>query len=275
MVAPAPVRKARSLVQLAVLRTERLTPHMIRVVLGGPGLADFVENGYTDAYVKLVFPVPGVHYPQPLDLGVIRAQLPAQQWPTTRTYTVRSLDRQAGELAIDFVVHGDEGIAGPWAAGARPGDTMWLAGPGGGYRPRTDVDWHLLVGDESAIPAIGAALEAMPSNAVIKAFIQVSDRSEEQTLVTKGDLDITWLSRSSGDADLVAAVQGFAFKPGRFQAFVHGEAGFVRPLRRHLLDERGVSKELLSLSGYWRLGKNEDGWQAEKKAEKAANANKH
>ncbi|GAB2757027.1 siderophore-interacting protein [Amycolatopsis magusensis] len=256
------------MIRLRVLRTERLTPHMVRVVAGGEGLAQFQENGYSDAYVKLTFPVPGVRYPEPLDLQQIRAELPREQWPRTRTYTVRYLDRKAGELAIDFVVHGDEGIAGPWALGVRPGDDMLIAGPGGAYAPGEEADWHLLVGDESALPAISASLERMPSGAKVQAFILVGGPDEELPLATKADAEITWLHRSAG-GDLVRKVRDLDFGEGVVQSFVHGEADFVRELRRHLLNERGVRKDLLSISGYWRRGKDEDGWQAEKAEERA------
>lgn len=256
------------LTHLEVLRTEWLTPHMIRVVAGGPGLADFRQNGFTDAYVKLQFPVPGVTYPSPMDLKQVRAEYPRDQWPKMRTYTVRAYDPQSGELTIDFVYHGDEGLAGPWAAAVRPGDPLMFAGPGGGYAPSASADWHLLVGDEAALPAMGAALEAMPTGAVVHAVIEVADAAEEQSLVTKADARITWLHRAAG-ADLVETVRSMEFPPGAVQAFVHGEADFVRVLRRHLLDERAVSKDLLSISGYWRRGKDEDGWQAEKAAERA------
>jgi NADPH-dependent ferric siderophore reductase len=266
--ADAPARKPRPMHRLTVLRTEHLTPHMIRVVTGGDGLATFAPNGYTDAYVKLLFKVPGVDYPEPFDMNQVRAEYPREQWPKTRTYTVRSFDQKAGELVIDFVYHGDEGLAGPWARNARPGDELLLLGPGGAYAPGTEADLHLLAGDEAALPAIGAALEAVPAGAPVRAAILVEDESEEQVLVTKGDAQIEWLHRSAG-ADLVDTVRGMDLGDGVVQAFVHGEAGFVKELRRHLLNERGVRRDLLSVSGYWRRGKDEDGWQAEKAADRA------
>jgi NADPH-dependent ferric siderophore reductase len=248
----------------SVLRTEWLTPHMIRVVTDVTG---FVPNEFTDAYVKLLFPVPGVVYPEPFDLQRIRAELPREEWPRMRTYTVRAYD--AGELTIDFVYHGDEGLAGPWARNAREGDVLRLAGPGGAYAPGDEADWHLLAGDESALPAIGAALEAMPAGVPVHVVVEIDGPAEEQALSTKADATITWLHRSAG-ADLVTAVRELTVPAGVGQAFVHGEAGFVKQLRRHLLDERGLRKDLLSISGYWRKGKDEDGWQAEKAATRAA-----
>jgi NADPH-dependent ferric siderophore reductase len=259
---------AKPVTRLRVLRTERLTPHMIRVVSGGEGIAAFRANDFTDSYVKIVFKAPGVDYPEPFDLQAIRAEYPAEQHPRLRTYTVRHFDRHAGELMIDFVHHGDEGLAGPWAVAARPGDELLLLGPGGAYAPGEEAHWHLLVGDEAALPAIGAALEAIPDGRPVRAVILVEDEAEEQALVSKGDAQIRWLHRSRGD-DLVEAVRSLDFPQGTVQAFVHGEAGFVRALRRHLLDERGVRRALLSISGYWRAGKDDEGWRAEKAAERA------
>ncbi|TDD57525.1 siderophore-interacting protein [Kribbella antibiotica] len=266
---PAP-RRNRTCQRAVVRRTERITPHMIRVVLTAD---DFVDNGTSDHYVKLQFGKPGVEYPEPLDLGVVRETLPSDQWPTSRTYTVRSFDTASKELTIDFVHHGDEGIAGPWAAAAQPGDVLWYSGPGGGYAPEEAAVLHLLVGDESALPAIGAAIEQLPPGAKATVFVEVEDETEEQKFSGSGDVDLTWFHRATssearGDS-LVAAVEGLTLPEGDVQVFVHGEAGFVLRIRKHLFNDRGLPRDRVSISGYWRIGKNEDGWQAEK-AETAA-----
>ncbi|MEV8377367.1 siderophore-interacting protein [Kribbella sp. NPDC056861] len=262
MSTPAPRNRRAKLA--VVRRTERVTPHMIRVVLSSD---DFVDNGTTDHYVKLLFLKSGVEYPEPLDMGQVREQFPSEHWPTMRTYTVRNWDEAAKELTIDFVHHGDEGVAGPWAASAQPGDKVWFTGPGGAYKPEETSAWHLLVGDESALPAIGAAIEGLPAGAKAKAFVEVEDETEEQKFSTAGELELTYLHRAGGTGDrgdgLVKAVEALDFPDG-VQVFVHGEAGFVLRLRKHLFGERGLARDQVSLSGYWRLGKNEDGWQAEK-----------
>ena len=150
-------------VRLTVVRTEQLAPSMRRVVLGGDEFDTFAERvralpqRYTDLYVKLVFLADGFEYPEPLDLGVVKETMPQEAWPVLRTYTVSEVDEQERLVTIDFVVHGDEGVAGPWAAAAQPGDTIHLRGPNGGYAPDPSADWHLLVGDESALPAIAAS----------------------------------------------------------------------------------------------------------------------
>jgi NADPH-dependent ferric siderophore reductase len=252
-----------------VLRVEPLTPHMTRVVLGGEGLAQFATQRLTDHYIKLLFPVPGVEYPDPLDVQQVRADYPREQWPRIRTYTVRGWDPELRELSVDFVLHGDEGVAGPWAARAEPGDLLSFSGPGGAYSPDPAADWHLLAGDESALPAIAAALEALPAHARAHVFIEVADAAEEQPIETQAkDVSVTWLHRGANPvgADLVRAVTGFDFPEGTPHAFVHGEAGFVKELRRLLRVERAVPRELLSISGYWRLGHDEDDWQTSKRA---------
>jgi len=250
-----------------VTRVEQLTPNMVRVVVGGAGLAGLNAGAYTDHYIKVLFPPPGVSYPEPFDVASIRETMPREAWPVVRTYTIRRWLPELQEMWVDFVVHGDAGIAGPWAARARPGDPFRFQGPGGGYTPDPEADWHLLAGDESALPAIAAALEAMPAGARVRAFVEVADAAEEQKLETACDAEITWLrraGRSNGEA-LVAAMRECDFPAGQVHAFVHGEAAFVKELRGHLRLDRGLPMDRLSISGYWRRGMNEDGWQSSKR----------
>jgi NADPH-dependent ferric siderophore reductase len=266
-VAERPARKAPKAHEARVVRTDRITPHMVRVVLGGEALAGLGIGEFADQYIKLLFPAEGVTYPEPFDMERIREAFPREQWPTTRTYTVRSWDPVNCEITVDFVVHGDEGLAGPWAARARVGETVRFLGPGGGYTPDPAADWHLLAGDESALPAIAASLERMPAGAVVHAFVEVAGPEEEQKIVTPDGAEITWLHRGdrpAGEA-LVAAVTALDFPEGSVCAFVHGEAAFVKDLRRHLRRERQVPREHLSVSGYWRLGQTDEAWRAIKR----------
>ena len=250
-----------------VVRTERITPHMIRVVLGGDGLAGFPAGEFTDSYVKLLFAPAGATYPAPFDVDRLQAELPREQWPVTRTYTVRAWDAGSGELTIDFVHHGDQGLAGPWAAAAKPGDVIQLMGPGGAYAPHPEADWHLLAGDEAALPAIAATLDRLPAGARVLAFVEVAGPEEEQSDVVVADGgELVWVHRGDAapGAALVAAVRGLPLPEGRGHVFVHGEAVAVRELRRHLRAERGLDAEFTSISGYWRRGDTEDRWQAGK-----------
>ncbi|WP_031161672.1 siderophore-interacting protein [Streptosporangium roseum] len=260
-------RPARKTTRGEVKRVEWLTPHMIRVVLGGDGLTGFGAGEFTDHYVKLLFAPHGVTYPEPFDLAAIQRDLPREQFPTTRTYTVRAWDPEAAELTLDFVYHGDSGLAGPWAARTRPGDEIHFFGPGGAYAPDPQARWHLLVGDESALPAIAASLERLPAGALAHVFVEVAGPEEEQPLDTSADAKIVWLHRGGapiGEA-LVAAVRELDFPAGAPHAFVHGEAGFVKELRRHLRTERGIPLAQLSISGYWRLGRDDEAWRSSKK----------
>ncbi|MFD8902100.1 siderophore-interacting protein [Streptomyces ardesiacus] len=263
--ADRPARRPRRPHTAQVVRTERLTPHMQRVVLGGEGLAAFSADTCTDHYVKLLFPARGATYPEPFDMERIREDFPREQWPVTRTYTVRHWDAEHREMTLDFVIHGDEGLAGPWATRVRPGEKIHFMGPGGAYAPDPAADWHLFAGDESALPAIARSLEALPDGARAFAFVEVEGPEEEQKI--DSDVEVVWLHRAGRPAGqtLVEAVRALDFPGGRPHAFVHGEAACVKELRRYLRVERGIPREDLSISGYWRLGHNEDGWQASKR----------
>ncbi|MFJ8107844.1 siderophore-interacting protein [Streptomyces sp. NPDC096132] len=270
MTPPVPARRGRATptaLRARVRYVERLTPHMIRVVFDGEGLSGFDAGEYSDHYVKLLFPAPGAVYPEPFDLRRVREELPREQWPRMRTYTVRRWDAEARELTVDFVVHGDDGLAGPWAARAQPGDELYFVGPGGGYVPDPAADWHLLAGDESALPAIAAALERLPAHAEAYVFVEVAGPDEELKLACPEKAVIRWLHRGDGQVgeELVAAVRALEFPSGRPQVFAHGEAVFVKQLRGLLRNERNVPREDLSISGYWRAGQDEDGWQESKR----------
>jgi NADPH-dependent ferric siderophore reductase len=222
---------------------------MVRVVFGGDGFDGFDAGAFTDHYVKLRLPDAE---------GVIR----------TRTYTVRHWDPDRRELTVDFVVHGDAGVAGPWAAAAQTGDELELGGPGGAYTPDRDADWHLLAGDAAVIPAIAASLPRIPEGVPVYVVLEVDGEDERQELSTPGDLRLTWLHRRLAPGEeptlLADAVSALALPAGRGQAFVHGEASTVRELRRHLVAERGLEPDQLSISGYWKLKRTEEGWREDK-----------
>jgi NADPH-dependent ferric siderophore reductase len=274
-----------------VLRTENLTPHIVRVVLGGSGFDTFTPNDYTDAYVKIVFvrdDVDVAALPQPLTLDSFN-ELPVEHRPTVRTYTVRNVDTERRELTIDFVVHGEHGVAGPWASAATPGQRAFLMGPSGAYAPDPAADWHLIAGDEAALPAIGAALEALPHNAVGKVFIEVAGPEDEIPLTAPDGVGVNWIYRG-GRADLVpedragdfspliVAVKEANWLPGQVQVFIHGEAQAVmHNLRPYIRKDRGVeAKWANSISGYWRRGRTEETFRQWKRelaqAEEGANA---
>ncbi|MBT8159871.1 MULTISPECIES: siderophore-interacting protein [Arthrobacter] len=262
-------RKTRPQVNLTVLRKEQLSPHMVRIIAGGPGFDGYANNDFVDRYVKIVFPQPGVNYGQPLDLWAIRETLPREQWPYTRTYTVRWVDEAAQELAIDFVVHGDEGLAGPWAVAAQPGDALVFTGPGGAYNPAPDADWYLFAGDDAALPAVAASIEALPMQAKGLAFLEVDNESDVVDIAAPAGVEVRWLFRSgvpAGSSSLLTDAVGDAEWPeGRVDVFAHGERGYMKGLRDIFFKQHGLERSQVSLSGYWAQGRVEDDFQAEKK----------
>jgi NADPH-dependent ferric siderophore reductase len=253
------------IVRLTAIRLTKVNSRTTRMVAGGPAVAQLRPGGFTDTYVRIVFPKPGVRYPADLDMRRICTELPRADWPRTRTYTVRSFDPVAGELAIDFVDHGRSGLAPSWLAALRPGDPVLMQDLRGRYRPGSEADWHLLAGDAVALPAIAVTLEAMAPGTRAKVIIEVTDAADEQQLRTAANADIRWVHRARGGG-LVEAVRSLTFNPGVVQAFVHGEGGAIQDLRRHLLRERGVPRDLLSISGYWRRGLNDEQWRELKAA---------
>ncbi|MGO9035245.1 siderophore-interacting protein [Mycobacterium sp.] len=257
---------------LKVVRREELTSHMFRVVLGGSGFGTFTPSKFTDSYVKLVFvgdDVDMASLPQPLTLDSF-ADLPPAEQPVVRTLTVRRADPAAREIAIDVVVHGEHGAAGLWAATAEPGQPVYLMGPSGAYAPDPAADWHLLAGDETALPAISVALEALPANAIGQAFIEIAGPEDEIPLTAPQGVRIDWIYRGgradligedrAGDfAPLIEAVKSAPWLPGQVHAFVHGEAQVVmHNLRPYIRKDREVDAKWASISGYWRRGRTEE-----------------
>jgi NADPH-dependent ferric siderophore reductase len=255
-----------------VVRTEDISPHLVRVVLGGNGFDTFVPNEFADSYCKVLFvrdDVDVAALPRPLTLGSFQT-LPASRQPVVRTLTVRWDDAATRELAIDFVVHGEHGTAGPWALSAQSGQPAYLMGPSGAYAPDPSTDWHLLAGDESALPAIARSLEALPADAVAQVFIEVAGVDDEIELRSAADIDVKWIYRGgradlvgadrAGDhAPLIEAVKTTNWLAGQVQVFIHGEAQAVmHNLRPYIRKERGVDAKWASISGYWRRGRTEE-----------------
>ena len=237
-----PERRALS---TTVIESFWLSPSMVRVTVGGPDLDGFEVGEHTDHYVKCRF------------------------GDKMRSYTVRAWDPERRELALDFVVHGDRGIAGPWAAHAKPGDTLEIRGPGGAYSPSPQAAWHLMVGDDAALPAIAVSLSRVPAGVPVFALIEVAGPEHQQPLDSPGDLELVWLHRSGGAGEdyrpMLEAVESLSLSAGAGQAFVHGEAAAVRAIRRHLVVERGLPLEALSATGYWKLRRTDEQWRAEKR----------
>ncbi|MDT7768441.1 MAG: hypothetical protein QOI30_1439 [Mycobacterium sp.] len=276
----------RPLHTFEVVRSEQLTSHMIRIVLGGSGFDTFNPSDFTDSYVKLVFVADDVEMaalPRPLTLDSF-ADLPAAKRPVVRTMTVRRADPADRQIAIDVAVHGEHGTAGLWAATAETGQPAYLMGPSGAYTPDPAADWHLLAGDETALPAISVALEALPASAIGQVFIETAEPQDEIALTAPGGVQINWIFRGgradlveedrAGDqAPLIEAVKSAHWLPGQVHAFVHGEAQAVmHNLRPYIRKDRGVDAKWASISGYWRRGRTEETFRQWKKELAAAEA---
>ena len=206
-----------------VRSTERLTPSMVRVVLGGGDLDEFVPTPYSDQYINAQFIPAGAPYTAPFDPDDLEA-VDAEYHPRARRYTVRRWNGDQRELTIDFVTHGDHGYAGPWAQQAQPGDCLQFKGPGGAYAPDPAAAWHLMAGDESTLPAIGASLEALAPGARAVVLAVVDGPDDELVLTTSGDVNITWLHRRSAKDPMSAAT-----RRGGWPGLRSGAGGRVRP----------------------------------------------
>lgn len=239
---------------LRVLRTTRVTPRMVRVTLGGEELAGYPGHR-PDQRIKMFFPVQGQARPaMPRASSGGPVWPPGQARPIIRTYTVRRHDPDAGELDVDFVLHGAHGPAAAWAGGARPGDWVGVSEPGGRYEPDPATDTHLVIGDESALPAIATVLEALSAGRSAEVFVEVADAAEEQPLPTPATARVYWLHRGARapGAALVEAVLATPASEGCCQAWLSAEAAAVRDIRAFLIDERGLPRRQVYATGYWR-----------------------
>ncbi|MET9399901.1 siderophore-interacting protein [Kitasatospora sp. NPDC002965] len=277
-----------------VVGSRRLGPTMVRIALGGAGLDGFASGGRDQSF-SLFLPHPGQEEPVlPVEAGADwfagwRA-LDESVRAVMRSYTVRSQRRLPDggtELDVDFALHGDTGPASRWAARAEPGDRVLLLGPAVednrsvGFRPPAGTRTVLLVADETALPAAAAILEWLPADVTVQAFLQVPHAEDIQDLPTRAVGETRWLV---GTDLLVGAVRA-ATLPGdddggdkeggvkdggdarqardEVYAWLAGEAGTVRALRRHLVGERGLDRRRIEFSGYWRRGASEEDLRSE------------
>lgn len=265
---PRPPRKQHLLVVDEVIR---LTPHLVRVILGGDGFRGIEFKDATDQYIKMLFADPELGLQRPYDMEALREELPMDRMPVTRTYTIRHIDRAAEQIWVDMVTHGEEGLAGSWAQSVQPGEYISFFGPGGAYAPRAEAEFHLLAGDESALPAIATALESMSPQARGLAVMEVHDESEELVLNAPEGVELVWLHRGAEfapeTAQLCSYLRGIELPDSDIQVFIHGEREEMKKIRRLLVEERGLERRGMSLSAYWAYGRVEDQFQAEKKTE--------
>jgi len=232
-----------------------LTPGMLRITLGGPGLAQFCSTGIGDEYLRLFFPnaeTGRIHLPHIEESG--RWTYPdGQKAVRYSTYTVREHRPDRNEIDVDFVVHRG-GMASDWAQDCAIGDSVTLNRPRGLYEPPDDIVWQLLVADATGLPALSRLLEQTPGHVQTRAFIEVADQSHEQTLPWHAHASVTWLHGSGNGVaasrlgDVVRAMP-LPATPG--YVWVAGEQRVVRSLRRYVRHELRLPAERYALIGYW------------------------
>lgn len=270
---------------LQVVRTRRLGPSLVRVTFGGPDLHAFHSDG-RDQSLSLFLPHPGQPEPVvPLELGDGWWQgwreLPDDVRAVMRSYTLRALRREPDEIDIDFALHGIEpgaavqaGPASRWAARAAAGDRVLLLGPAVAdnrairFRPPEDTDLVVVWGDETAVPAASAIVEALPAGTRARVWLEVPHAGDIQDLVTEADAEITWLVRdergTEGSSMALDALRAAQLPPAeRPYAWIAGESGCVKELRRHFVRDRGIDRRRVTFVGYWRRGVSEEQLRSE------------
>jgi NADPH-dependent ferric siderophore reductase len=263
------------IVEATVTRAVRISPSLMRITFGGAEIRGLNSAG-RDQSLTVFFPRPGEETPLvPRDFdeewyGRWRA-LPHDRRAIMRSYTVRSQDPVSRELDVDFVLHGVDGSApsGPaaaWAARAVPGDRVVLLGPALtanrsiAFLPPPDAGRIILAADETALPAVGGILDAVPAGTRVRAWVEVPDAGDIQTFPAGAELH--WLvrqpGRRPGDA-VIDAVRTAETDLGDLPyVWIAGESGLVKSLRRHFVRDRGLDRSRVAFTGYWRLGVSED-----------------
>lgn len=242
--------------RVAVRRTEPLSPRLIRVTLAGPELDGWVLDEPA-ASVRLLLPSPGSSQLEQPTWHGNEFLLSDGRRATIRTLTPRRFDPAAGELDVDIVLHGDGGVAASWAAAASPGDEAAISGPARGYVIDPDAPAFLLAGDETAIPAIGQLLEWLPPDRAVRVWIEVSVAEARISLPAHAMATVEWLDQAAGAAPgdaLVAAVRGADVAAGT-RVWAAGEAAAMQRIRRHLFEDRGLSRTEATVRGYWKHGR--------------------
>lgn len=248
--------------QLQVLRTETLTPHMRRIVVGGKELQGF-HSAAPDDHVKLFFPNAQGRIVTP-EMGPDGPRYPQGVQPSpSRDYTPRAYDAARGELVLDFVLHGD-GVASGWAAAAAPGDTLVVGGPRGSFVVADDYDALVLLGDETALPAIARWLEELDGRTRAQAFIEIAGAEDRQALPVREGIEVTWLERDGLDPAsstlLEDALHALALPAGETFFWIATESRRARAMRKTLEQRPGVDADSIRATGYWKAGA-EDGVQ--------------
>jgi NADPH-dependent ferric siderophore reductase len=242
--------------RLEVLRRQVLSPRLVRITVGGPELAGFGLD-LPAASVRLLLPGRGetdLEMPTWNGNEFLRAD---GSRPAIRTFTPRHHRPELDELDVDAVLHG-EGPAAQWAATAEPGDGLALSGPGRGYAVAPDLADLVLMGDESAIPAISQLLEVVPPAVAVRVRVEVADPTGQLDLPPRAGATVAWSTLPVGAAPgaaLVSALPDVALGP-QTCVWAAGEAAAMQRIRRHLFEDRGLSRSRATVRGYWKVGRS-------------------
>ncbi|AYF73572.1 siderophore-interacting protein [Nocardia yunnanensis] len=262
----------REVLGAEVLASKRISPNFVRVTLGGTGLSGFTAMGY-DQWFRLFMPGRDGSLKLPTSAGSLGwyaqyLMMGKEHRPLTRNYTVRDY-RAAGfgefgstaEIDIDFVSHGDDSPASAWANNATPGSQVGLLDEGIMYQAPEQMESTLLVGDESALPAIAGVLRSLPRETTGAAYIEIPSAEDKQELNEPAGVRVNWLVRTDAHGEvgaLAAAAVREADLPGTgVYAFVAGEQKLAAGVRRYLAQEREIPKADITFTGYWRVGKSQ------------------
>lgn len=258
----------REIVSAHVLGSKQISPNFVRVTIGGEELRGFVPMGF-DHWFRMFIPdreVGGFRLPTSGgNLWYAQFKLiPKDVRPVLRNYTVREFRPAGGlfgdgpELDIDFASHGDLGPASAWANSCAPGDPLGLLDEGLIYNPTPDAHWHLLVGDESALPAIVGILRSVDPALPVRAYIEIPHDDDRQDVAVGDNAELHWLVRDDPSAKpgelALATVRAADLPGGPSYTFVAGESDLATGVRRHLVNDRRVPKSDIAFTGYWRHG---------------------
>lgn len=241
--------------QAEVVAAGRVTPNMMRVRFGGPELDRWISSGDPDERLTIAFPGPGQRTPP-------RPRIAGGAWhfdgcaePEQRSYTVRRVGD--GTLDVDFVVH-EGGVAADWATRAEPGDIVGVSEAGGWYRRPPEAASVFLIGDATALPAIGRIAEGLPVHVRAHAVIEVASEDDVQEIPSAADLTTTWLTGSGmgfAPSGLPDAVRDLAMPDDGVYVWAAAETSATRAIRKHLRHDRGLPNSAMTVIGYWRAEK--------------------
>lgn len=254
---PFAVQRLRHPLKLRTAQVDKvvpLNPHMVRITFRGDELGDFISASFDD-HVKVFFPAPGESLPRLPTMGADGPMFVAEEArPIARDYTPRRYDAEHGELDIEFVLH-DAGPASIWAAQAQVGQMLGIGGPRGSLVIPSLFDWHLLIGDETALPAIARRLEELPAAAQAIVILEVADSAVRLPLASSARLSIRWLNRDGATGSkLVSVLRELALPEGEGYVWAAGELSAMQAVRKHLVEERGIDKSRIRAASYWKRG---------------------